>query len=105
MKDARSMHNINPVQRTIENPGRFLWSQFWSDTYEIWTQGVDIYPLSGIAIFFRSGARIKSYAALNFSDSSGSFGQYVQNSSVRAKIWQVRTLYDASCKYKKNNHV
>jgi len=44
------------VEQAIENPGRFLWSQFWLDVYKIWTQGVNMYPLSGNVIFFQSDA-------------------------------------------------
>jgi len=42
------------IERTIENLGRFLWSQFWLDVHKILTQNVNMYALSGI--FFRSGA-------------------------------------------------
>jgi len=40
------------VEQTIENPCRFLWSQFWWDVCEILTQGMNMYPLGGSIIFF-----------------------------------------------------
>jgi len=40
------------VDWTIENPGRFLWSQFKTNVHEILTQDVNIYPLNGNMIFF-----------------------------------------------------
>jgi len=33
-------------EQTIENSGRFLWSQFGSNVHEILTQGVNMYPHS-----------------------------------------------------------
>jgi len=50
------------------------------------------------------GAQIKSYAALDFSSSSSSFGQHVQN-SFRVENWQMFNLHDTRCKCKKNNHM
>jgi len=82
------------LEWTIENLGRFLWSQFWSDVYKILSQGVNMYPLSGNLISFSDrmpGSKVMSYT----------LGQFLQKSSFTSEIWHVCNLHDKIFKCQK----